>query len=104
MRQRLNLQLWKAYADEIEIFLETPSGENLPVLSERIGTQRYRAGETELLIYYGKPGPFQVTQEIYFDFLPMETYLTSGYLENSSAGQDESEKVIIICGFRVEKS
>ena len=74
----LNLQLWKAYADEIEIFLETPSGENLPVLSERIGTQRYRAGETELLVYYGKPGPFQVTQEIYVDFLPMETYLTSG--------------------------
>ena len=74
----LNLQLWKAYADEIEIFLETPSGENLPVLSERIGTQRYRAGETELLVYYGKPGPFQVTQEIYVDFLPMGTYLTSG--------------------------
>ena len=74
----LNLQLWKAYADEIEIFLETPSGENLPVLSERIGTQRYRAGETELLVYYGKPGPFQVTQEIYVDFLPMEIYLTSG--------------------------
>lgn len=74
----LNLQLWKAYADEIEIFLETPSGENLPVLSERIGTQRYRAGETELLVYYGKPGPFQVTQEIYVDFLPTGTYLTPG--------------------------
>lgn len=74
----LNLQLWKAYADEIEIFFETPSGENLPVLSERIGTQRYRAGETELLVYYGKPGPFQVTQEIYVDFLPTGTYLTSG--------------------------
>lgn len=74
----LNLQLWKAYADEIEIFFEAPSGENLPVLSERIGTQRYRAGETELLVYYGKPGPFQVTQEIYVDFLPMEIYLTSG--------------------------
>ena len=74
----LNLQLWKAYADEIEIFFEAPSGENLPVLSERIGTQRYRAGETELLVYYGKPGPFQVTQEIYVDFLPTGTYLTSG--------------------------
>ena len=74
----LNLQLWKAYADEIETFLETPSGENLPVLSERIGTQRYRAGETELLVYYGKPGPFQVTQEIYVDFLPTGTYLTPG--------------------------
>lgn len=74
----LNLQLWKAYADEIEILIETPSGERLPELSEKIGTQRYRAGETDLLIYYGKPGPFQVTQEIYFDFIPVGTYLTSG--------------------------
>ena len=74
----LNLQLWKAYTDEIEISIETPSGERLPTLSEKIGTQRYRAGETDLLIYYGKPGPFQVTQEIYFDFIPVETYLTSG--------------------------
>ena len=54
----LNLQLWKAYADEIEISIETPSGERLPELSEKIGTQRYRAGETDLLIYYGKPGHF----------------------------------------------
>ncbi len=74
----LNVQLWKAYADEIEIYLETPSGEVLPSLSEKIGTQRYHAGETDLLIYYGKPGPFQVTQEIYFDFIPAGTYLTSG--------------------------
>ena len=74
----LNLQLWKAYADEMEFFLETPAGENLPVLSEKIDIQRYRAGETELLIYYGKPGPFQVTQEIYFDFIPRGTYLTPG--------------------------
>ena len=74
----LNLQLWKAYADEIEISIETPSGEKLPGLSEKIGTQRYRAGETDLLIYYGKPGPFQVTQEIYFEFIPTGTYLTSG--------------------------
>ena len=74
----LNLQLWKAYADEIEISIETPSGERLPELSEKIGTQRYRAGEADLLIYYGNPGPFQVTQEIYFDFIPVETYLTSG--------------------------
>ena len=74
----LNLQLWKAYADEIEISIETPSGERLPALSEKIGTQRYRTGETELLIYYGKPGPFQVTQEIYFEFIPAGTYLISG--------------------------
>ena len=74
----LNLQLWKAYADEIEISIETPAGEHLGVLSEKIGTQRYHTGETDLLLYYGKPGPFQVTQEIYFDFIPTGIYLTSG--------------------------
>lgn len=74
----LNVQLWKAYADEMDIFLEMPSGEVLPMLSESIGIQRYRAGNTELLIYYGKPGPFQVTQEIYIEFLPVNTYLDSG--------------------------
>ena len=31
----LNLQLWKAYADEIEISIETPSGERLPTISEK---------------------------------------------------------------------
>ena len=40
----LNLQLWKAYADEIEISIETPSGEKLPGLSEKIGTQMSRTG------------------------------------------------------------
>lgn len=74
----LNVQLWKSYADEMEISLVTPSGERIGPLSERIGTQRHRAGATDLLIYYGKPGPFQVTQEIYFDFIPAEAYITSG--------------------------
>ena len=100
----LNLQLWKAYADEIEISIETPSGEKLPGLSEKIGTQRYRAGETDLLVYYGKPGPFQVTQEIYFEFIPAETYLTTWNLETVSAVADASKKVIIICGFLAEIS
>lgn len=74
----LNVQLWKSYADEMEISLVTPSGERIGPLSEQIGTQRHRAGATDLLIYYGKPGPFQVTQEIYFDFIPAEAYITSG--------------------------
>ena len=74
----LNVQLWKSYADEIEISIVTPSGERIGPLSEQIGTQRYQAGGTELLTYYGKPGPFQVTQEIYFDFIPVGAYITGG--------------------------
>lgn len=74
----LNLQLWKSYADEMEIVLLTPSGERIGPLPEQLGTQRFRTGNTELLIYYGKPGPFQVTQEIYFDFIPQGEYVDSG--------------------------
>lgn len=74
----LNVQLWKSYADEMEISLVTPSGQRIGSLAEQIGTQRYRTENTELLIYYGKPGPFQVTQEVYFDFIPQEEYILSG--------------------------
>lgn len=74
----LNVQLWKSYADQMEISLVIPSGQRIGPLSEQTGTQRYRAEDTELLIYYGKPGPFQVTQEIYFDFIPQKEYIMSG--------------------------
>ena len=74
----MNIQLWKSYVDEMEIYIEAPSGERIGPLSEKAGAQRYSQGRTELLVYYGKPGPFQVTQEIYFDFLPRDTYIESG--------------------------
>lgn len=74
----LNVQLWKSYTDEMEIYVETPSGQTVGPLSEQLGTLRYSLEDTELLIYYGKPGPFQVTQEIYFDFLPSGSYIRSG--------------------------
>lgn len=73
-----NLQLWKSYADQLEVFIEDPSGKRVGPLYEELGPQRYLMGNTQLLIYYGKPGPFQVTQEIYFDFLPLGTYINSG--------------------------
>lgn len=74
----LNVQLWKSYADEMEIYLEHPSGMRIGPLYEQLGPQRYTLENTELLIYYGKPGPFQITQEIYFDFIPRGNYVDSG--------------------------
>ncbi len=74
----LNVQLWKDYEDELEIYLESPSGERVGPLYERLGPQRHRLGNTELLIYYGKPGPYQLSQEIYIDFIPVGNYVDSG--------------------------
>lgn len=77
----LNVQLWKNYEDEMEIYLEHPAGERVGPLFETLGAQRWQAGNTKLLIYYGKPAPYHVTQEIYVDFLPQDEktpYVDSG--------------------------
>ena len=74
----LNVQLWKNYEDEMEIYLEHPAGERVGPLFETLGAQRWQAGNTELLIYYGKPSPYSTSQEIYIDFLPTESYIDSG--------------------------
>ena len=84
----LNVQLWKHYEDVMEIYLENPAGERIGPLYENLGPQRYRAGDTELLIYYGKPGPYFVTQEIYIDFIPTGIYVDSGVWKIILRGKD----------------
>ena len=84
----LNVQLWKHYEDVMEIYLENPTGMRIGPLYENLGAQRYRAGDTELLIYYGKPGPYFVTQEIYIDFIPTGNYVDSGVWKIILRGKD----------------
>ena len=74
----LSIQLWKSYADTFQIYLSAPDGEEIGPLYEVLGPQRYVLSNTELLIYYGKPSPFSIAQEIYFDFIPRNNYVTSG--------------------------
>lgn len=74
----LSLQIWKNYVDTFDIFLVHPNGTVLGPFYERPATQRYRAGRTELLVYYGEPSPYSVEQEIYVDFLPLGDYIDFG--------------------------
>ncbi len=74
----LNIQLWKSYADQIDIFLTHPDGTTVGPLYEDLGPQRHRLGQTQLLIYYGKPSPYSASQEIYFDFIPSGSYVDGG--------------------------
>ena len=74
----INVQIWKAYYDIIDISLESPSGVRIGPIEERIGTQRFRVGQTEILLYYGEPSPYTIDQEIFIDFLPVNDYINSG--------------------------
>lgn len=72
------IQLWKLYADIVEISVVSPGGIATGILSRRLGAQRIPMGDTELLLYYGKPSPYSQAQEIYMNLLPTENYVQSG--------------------------
>lgn len=74
----LSLQLWKNYADEFRVSILHPDGSIAGPFGPEIGTFRYQLGNTELLVYYGEPSPYQAEQEIYVDFLPQGNYIDSG--------------------------
>ena len=73
-----SVQLWKSYVDVMEILLVSPAGRRIGPVQEILGSQRFRVENTEVLLYYGEPSPYSVTQEIYFDFLPVNDYVDSG--------------------------
>lgn len=74
----LNVQIWKAYFDLIDISLISPSGVRIGPIQEVLGSQRFTVGNTQILLYYGEPSPFSIDQEIFIDFLPRDTYIDSG--------------------------
>ena len=74
----LNVQLWKDFSDDFGIRLLSPGGERLVVDVDRPGKSSYLMENTEILLYVGDPSPYSVKQEIYFDFLPVESYVNQG--------------------------
>lgn len=74
----VNVQIWKNYQDEMEIIIEHPSGELVGPLRPGQEVLRLKVPQTELLIYYGEPSPYSMSQEIYVDFLPSDQYIASG--------------------------
>lgn len=74
----LNVQLWKNYVDEYRVLLRSPGGEEVVVPIGTMGKATFRMEQTDLLVYVGEPTPYASSQEIYFDFLPVENYINSG--------------------------
>ncbi len=74
----LNVQIWKSYVDQMDLFIISPSGMRAGPIQEILGAQRFVLEETELLLYYGEPKPYSVKQEIYISFIPRQTYVASG--------------------------
>lgn len=74
----LNFQIWKNYFDSFDIELISPGGRSSGSISKVQGTQRFLLEDTEILLYYGEPIPFNSLQEIYIEFIPTTVYVTPG--------------------------
>lgn len=74
----LSIQLWKMYESNVVISIHGPFPDSSVTLTSRSGIYRYRIGNTDLLINFGEPSPYNIFQQIYIDFIPYETYLDSG--------------------------
>ncbi len=74
----LNVQIWKNYYDHFDISITAPNGTRVGPIPRVLGTQRFFISQTEILLYYGDPVPFNPQQEIYIEFVPRGTYINSG--------------------------
>ncbi len=74
----LNIQIWKNYYDHFDVSITAPNGTRVGPIPRILGTQQFRIGQTEILLYYGDPTPFNPQQEIYIELIPVNRYINSG--------------------------
>lgn len=75
-----SLQLWKWYADRMDISILSPAGEQYLIRNQNAGGEAQQAvmEQTQILIFSGRPQPYRKREEVYIDFIPVETYLNTG--------------------------
>ena len=73
-----SVQLCKTYTDVFRITLRSPGGQEFSFSTEKGGEITWKAERTSVLIYVGEPSPYAVEQEIYFDFIPENLYISPG--------------------------
>lgn len=76
-----SMQLWKWYADQMDISILSPAGEQYLIRNQNAGGEAQQAvmEQTKLLIFSGRPQPYRKREEVYIDFIPVETYLNTGF-------------------------
>lgn len=74
----MNLQIWKSYTDEFRVYLSNPSNIRVGPVNQVLGTQRFTMGNTNILLYFGEPAPYNRDQEMYIEWIPKGDYIDSG--------------------------
>lgn len=74
----LDIQLWKSYEDDFDIYIRTPDGRRLGPIRGGIPVSRYDYNNTQIFVYYGEPKPYTKAQEIFFQLIPIRDFIDTG--------------------------
>ncbi|HHV10611.1 MAG TPA: S8 family peptidase [Clostridiales bacterium] len=74
----LSLQIWKNYFDHFDITIIAPNGTRVGPIPRILGKQQFTIAQTQILLYYGDPTPYNQQQEIYIELIPTDRYINSG--------------------------
>ncbi len=74
----INLQIWRSYLDVVDIFLITPSGDELGPFNLNQEIMNYSVGEMSIIVLNAYPTPININQETYIAIIPRDTYIEAG--------------------------
>ncbi len=73
-----NIQIWKSFQDDIDIYIDTPYGRRIGPFSDISSVQSYTTSGNVINAYYGMPTPYNSKQEIYISVVGQRDYVTPG--------------------------
>ena len=74
----INLQIWRNYADYIDILMQTPSGKILGPFNMYEEIMTYNTEDMIIKVIYGYPSSINRNQETYISIIPRDTYIEAG--------------------------
>ena len=90
----ISIQIWKEYTDQIEISIINPSGVRVGPVPEILGPHRFRIGQTEILLYYGEPSPYSISQGNLYRSTSGRKLSDRRNMENCSKCREDCDRTI----------
>ncbi|MBE5924485.1 MAG: peptidase S8 [Lachnospiraceae bacterium] len=73
-----NIQIWKMFQDDFEVYIETPFGRRLGPINDLSELISFQTSGNNVYAYYGEPTPYNKEQEIYISISAVNDYVSSG--------------------------
>lgn len=97
-----NLQIWKNYQDDFDVFIETPFGRTVGPVTDLSEVASFASSGNVITAYYGMPTPYNPRQEVYVSFSAQNEYITPGiwkiYLQSRRLVSGEYDMWLPVAG------